>query len=178
MLLIMRCRLLSLLLLSLLSMNLWAGQKTLMVFGDSLSAAYGLDVREGWVSLLEQKMLKSHPHWQIVNLSISGETTSGGLSRLPAAIKKYQPDLILLELGANDGLRGTPLKAIKSNFERMLTLARKKDIDIIMFENASSSQLRGSVYPTVLHKLFMSWVSNLMLWYCLFFSRESPVTVN
>lgn len=131
-----RCRIASLVLLSLLSLNVWSSgpQKTLMVYGDSLSAAYGLNLEEGWVALLEQQLRKTHPHWQIINLSISGETTAGGLSRLPKALEQYQPDLILLELGANDGLRGTSLKSFKSNLESMLQLAQKQDIDVIMFE--------------------------------------------
>ena len=106
----------------------------MLVYGDSLSAAYGLDIKEGWVALLENKLAKTHPHWQIINLSISGETTAGGLSRLPRALEKYQPDLVLLELGANDGLRGTPLKPFKDNLDRMLALLQKQKIKVIMFE--------------------------------------------
>ena len=132
-----RGRIASLMLLSLLALNAWSApisQKTLMVYGDSLSAAYGLDIQDGWVALLEQKLRNTHPNWQIVNLSISGETTAGGLSRLPKALEQYQPDLILLELGANDGLRGTSLSRFKNNLESMLQLAQKQNIDVIMFE--------------------------------------------
>ena len=132
-----RFRITFLILLSLLALNVWPApttQKTLMVYGDSLSAAYGLDIKDGWVTLLEQRLRKTHPDWQIINLSISGETTAGGLSRLPKALEQHQPDLILLELGANDGLRGTSLKSFKSNLESMLQLAQKQNVDVIMFE--------------------------------------------
>lgn len=132
-----RCRIALLMLLSLLALNTWSAptaDKTLMVYGDSLSAAYGLDINDGWVALLEQKLHKTHPNWQVINLSISGETTAGGLSRLPKALEQYRPDLILLELGANDGLRGTSLTSFKSNLESMLQMAQKQNIDVIMFE--------------------------------------------
>ena len=132
-----RCRIASLVLLSLVALNAWSApipKKTLMIYGDSLSAAYGLEIKDGWVTLLKQKMSKTHPNWQVVNLSISGETTAGGLSRLPKALEQYRPNLILLELGANDGLRGTSLKSFKGNLEKMLQLAKNQKVDVIMFE--------------------------------------------
>ena len=92
-------------------------RKTLLVYGDSLSAAYGLEIQQGWVSLLQEKLKQTNPRWQVVNLSISGETTAGGLSRLSPALDEHQPDLMLLELGANDGLRGTSLSAMRNNLE-------------------------------------------------------------
>ena len=109
-------------------------QKTLLVYGDSLSAAYGLEIQQGWVSLLQEKLKQTKPHWQVVNLSISGETTAGGVSRLPAALERHRPDLMLLELGANDGLRGTSLNAMRSNLEEMLQQSQKKDVDVVLFE--------------------------------------------
>lgn len=119
---------------SLLSLNVWSSEKTLLVYGDSLSAAYGLDIHEGWVYLLTQRLLKTHPKWQVVNLSISGETTAGGLSRFPKALETHKPNLVLLQLGANDGLRGTSLGSMRTNLSQMLTLAQNKNIDVIMFE--------------------------------------------
>lgn len=118
----------------LLTFNASASEKTLMVYGDSLSAAYGLDINDGWVYLLEQKLKTSHPQWRVVNLSISGETTAGGLSRFPKAIEQHRPELVLLQLGANDGLRGTSLNSMKSNLEQMIVHAKDKNIEIIMFE--------------------------------------------
>lgn len=111
-----------------------AAGKTLLVYGDSLSAAYGIDLEKGWVALLTNKLRETHPQWQVVNLSISGETTSGGLSRLPEALEKHTPDLVLLELGANDGLRGTQLKSIRGNLTAMLTMITEKKIPILLFE--------------------------------------------
>lgn len=119
---------------SFLSHNAWSSEKTLLVYGDSLSAAYGLDIKDGWVYLLEQKLNDNHPQWRVVNLSISGETTAGGLSRFSKSLEQHQPELILLQLGANDGLRGTSLNSIKNNLEQMITQAKEKDIEIIMFE--------------------------------------------
>ena len=111
-----------------------ASSKTLLVYGDSLSAAYGIDIKKGWVSLLQEKLLQTKPDWKVVNLSISGETTAGGVSRLEQALKKHQPSLMLLELGANDGLRGTPLKSMKGNLEKMIVQAREKGVDVVLFE--------------------------------------------
>ena len=105
-----------------------------MVYGDSLSAAYGLDINDGWVYLLEQKLKDNHPQWRVINLSISGETTAGGLSRFPKSLEQHQPELILLQLGANDGLRGTALNSMKNNLEQMIVQAKEKNIDVIMFE--------------------------------------------
>ena len=119
---------------SLLALNAWPAEKTLMVYGDSLSAAYGLDINDGWVYLLEQRLKTNHPRWRVVNLSISGETTAGGLSRFPESIEQYRPELILLQLGANDGLRGTSLVSMKNNLEQMIVQAKNENIEVIMFE--------------------------------------------
>ncbi|MDX1351825.1 MAG: arylesterase [Thiomicrorhabdus sp.] len=94
---------------------------TLLVMGDSLSAAYGIDVEQGWVSLLQ----KHYPQVEVVNASISGETTSGGEQRLEALLQKYRPQVMLLELGANDALRGQDLNVIKSNLQRMIEACPK-----------------------------------------------------
>ncbi len=109
-------------------------KKTLLVFGDSLSAAYGMDSRKGWVNLLQEKMAESHPQWRVINASISGETTAGGHSRLPKALQNHSPDLVLLELGANDGLRGTPLQQIEKNIADMVQLTKQQGIDTLLFE--------------------------------------------
>jgi acyl-CoA thioesterase-1 len=96
-----------------------------MVFGDSLSAAYGLAPSQGWVALLAQRLEQSVPAWRVVNASVSGETTAGGLSRLPEDLKRHQPKVVLIALGANDGLRGQPIKAARANLEQMIRLARQ-----------------------------------------------------
>ena len=98
---------------------------TVMVFGDSLSAAYGLSAREGWVSLLAERLAKAHSPWKVVNASVSGETTAGGASRLPPELERHRPSIVLIELGANDALRGQPVAAIRANLERMIALVRR-----------------------------------------------------
>jgi acyl-CoA thioesterase-1 len=99
---------------------------TVMVLGDSLAAAYGLSsTDEGWVSLLAKRVARSHPAWQVANASLSGETTAGGLSRLPVELERHRPSVVLIELGANDALRGQPVAAIRANLERMVKLVRE-----------------------------------------------------
>ena len=100
-------------------------ERTLMVFGDSLSAAYGLSPREGWVSLLGERMEKARLPWKVTNASVSGETTAGGLRRLPEDLKRHKPSVVLIELGANDALRGQPVAAIRANLEKMIRIARQ-----------------------------------------------------
>ena len=89
--------------------NAVASDHTILVFGDSLSAAYGIRPEQGWVALLTQRLQGQGYGYQIVNASVSGETTSGGLQRLPRALQLHQPGIVVLELGANDALRGLPI---------------------------------------------------------------------
>ncbi|MFY9976262.1 MAG: arylesterase [Chromatiaceae bacterium] len=97
---------------------------TLLVLGDSLSAAYGLDTDEGWVSLLQRRLEGQGSSYQVVNGSISGETTAGGLSRLPGLLETHRPQVLVIALGANDGLRGFAFDTIRANLTRMIALAR------------------------------------------------------
>ena len=92
------------------------------MFGDSLSAAYGLAANQGWVHLLGERAAKLG--WQVANASISGETTAGGLRRLPEDLKRHKPSIVVIALGANDALRGLPVPAMRSNLEQMVRLAR------------------------------------------------------
>ncbi len=101
-----------------------AAPRTLLVFGDSLSAAYGLQASQGWVHLLGERIARSKLAWHVVNGSISGETTAGGLRRLPGDLKRHKPAVVVIALGANDALRGQPIAAIRSNLEQMIRLAR------------------------------------------------------
>lgn len=113
----------------------WAGSSpTILVFGDSLSAAYGMPRAEGWVALLGQRLeQRDYPH-RVVNLSISGETTEGGLRRLPAALREHAPALVLIELGANDALRGQSLDQMRANLSRMIEDARQAGARVLLFE--------------------------------------------
>ncbi len=98
----------------------------ILVFGDSLSAGYGLAAHEAWPDLLQQRLMHSPATatWRVVNASISGETSAGGLSRLPAVLAQHRPDIVILELGANDGLQGLSPAALRRNLARMLDLVR------------------------------------------------------
>ncbi|MCX4188961.1 arylesterase [Methylophaga sp. OBS3] len=98
--------------------------KTMLVLGDSLSAAYGIDNDAGWVNLLRQKLQSEAGDWQVVNASISGETTDGGLRRLPALLDKHNPGIVVIALGGNDGLRGFQPSAIKQRLADMIQLAQ------------------------------------------------------
>lgn len=98
-----------------------AAQNTLMVFGDSLSAAYGVQSEDAWVALLKERLdQEGLDQWQVVNASIGGETTDGGLRRLPRLLEENEPDIVVIELGGNDGLRGFPPNVIRRNLSRMI----------------------------------------------------------
>ena len=107
-----------------------ADSKTLLVWGDSLSAAYGIPVEKGWVSLLEKRLGQG---FKIVNGSISGETTQGGLSRLANALATHKPDYVILELGANDGLRGIPPQITKNNLQQMIEQIEQTQAKVVLF---------------------------------------------
>ena len=114
---------------SLFASNVYASTK-ILVWGDSLSAAYGIPVDKGWVSLLEIKLGNG---FDVVNGSISGETTQGGLTRLPAALTTHNPDFVFLILGANDGLRGIPPQITKNNLQRMIEQSKQVQAEVVLF---------------------------------------------
>jgi acyl-CoA thioesterase I len=109
-----------------------APAKTVLVFGDSLSAAYGLAASQGWVALTATRMTKTNPGWRVVNASISGETTSGGAARIDAELKRVRPRVVVIVLGANDGLRGLPLAQTKANLDRMIRAARTANARVLL----------------------------------------------
>ena len=110
----------------------YSAPKTVLVVGDSLSAEYGIARGSGWVALLEQKLKAQHIDARIVNASISGETTSGGRTRLPALLRQHKPNLVVLELGANDGLRGLPVNAAEDNLRSMIALAQQNHAKVLL----------------------------------------------
>lgn len=115
------------------AIGLPAAPRTLLVLGDSLSAAYNMPVESGWVHLLDDTLAERSPgEWRVINASISGETTSGGLSRLPAALVDHRPDLVIVALGANDGLRGLPLATVRANLARIMALSREAGAKVAM----------------------------------------------
>lgn len=99
---------------------------TILVLGDSISAGFGIPVQQGWVALLQTSLQQQVPGVTVHNASVSGETTAGGLTRLPALLQQHQPDLVIIELGGNDALRGMPLPMIEKNLATMITLAEKE----------------------------------------------------
>jgi acyl-CoA thioesterase I len=109
-----------------------AGPRTILVFGDSLSAAYGIRPEQGWVALLTQRLQSQGYGYQIVNASVSGETSDGGLERLPRALQLHQPGIVILELGANDGLRGLPVSETRANLARMVQLSQAAGARVLL----------------------------------------------
>ena len=110
----------------------FANEGTILVYGDSISAAYGMDQEQGWVSLLSERLDTEHPGYRVVNASVSGETTGGGLTRLPKSLSLHQPDVLVLELGGNDGLRGYPIEKIRGNLDAMIRQSKEAGTKILL----------------------------------------------
>jgi acyl-CoA thioesterase-1 len=106
--------------------------RSILVLGDSLSAAYGLEAKQGWVALLEQRLSTQGYGYEVVNASVSGETTDGGLARLPRALQLHHPDVVILELGGNDGLRGLPVAGTRANLAKMIELAQGAGAQVLL----------------------------------------------
>jgi len=110
----------------------YSAPKTILVLGDSLSAEYGIARGAGWVALLEQKLKAENIPARVVNASISGETTIGGRTRLPALLDQHKPNIVVIELGANDGLRGLPVASAEGNLRAMVDMAQKKNAKVML----------------------------------------------
>ncbi len=106
--------------------------KTILVFGDSLSAGYGIARDDSWVNLLQQQLKESHPQYEVVNASISGETTSGGVRRIGKALRQHQPEIVIVELGANDGLRGGAVSETEQNLNGIIEQAKKAKARVLL----------------------------------------------
>ena len=132
----------------------------ILVFGDSLSAGYGIPVEQGWVSLLQRRLKERGFAHQVVNASISGDTTGGGLSRLPAALERHRPALVILELGANDGLRGQPPMAMANNLGRMIELAQQAGARVLLDLDSTSDYVKELVYSFAPARFFLSTPDN------------------
>ena len=109
-----------------------ASNKTLLVLGDSLSAGYGVNLTQAWVSLLQKKLVQAKYPYQVINASVSGETSAGGLSRLQALLERHRPAIVVIELGANDGLRGLPIASMKANLKKMIALSQKAKARVLL----------------------------------------------
>jgi acyl-CoA thioesterase-1 len=129
---------------------------TILVFGDSISAAYGLEVKQGWVSLLQQKLDKTAPGKHVVvNGSLSGETTSGGRTRLPMLLQKHRPDVVIIELGGNDGLRGQSPALMAGNLRQMIADAKAAKANVILLGMKIPPNY-GKAYTQAFEKVFVT----------------------
>ena len=138
----------------LMSFYSWAQTSpVILVLGDSLSAEYGLARGTGWVHLLEQQLEKDKSSWTVFNASISGETSSGGMSRLPSLLTQKQPGIVMIELGANDALRGLPIAQTETNLRRMIQLSKKSGARVLLFGIQIPTNY-GQSYTTQFKKLY------------------------
>ncbi|MBA4382414.1 MAG: arylesterase [Sideroxydans sp.] len=120
------------LLMAALALSNSAHAKTILIFGDSLSAGYGIARNDSWGNLLQTSLQKTHPLYEVVNASISGETTSGGVRRIGKALNEHHPAVVILELGANDALRGTPLSETEKNLNGIILQAKKANAKVLL----------------------------------------------
>ncbi|MDN5483632.1 MAG: arylesterase [Pseudomonas sp.] len=118
--------------LALMCMAQNAAAGTVLIVGDSISAGFGLDTRKGWVALLEQRLKQEGFEDKVVNASISGDTSAGGLARLPAALATHKPDVVVIELGGNDGLRGQPPAQLQQNLASMIQQSRDSGAKVLL----------------------------------------------
>ncbi|MDP1636039.1 MAG: arylesterase [Gallionellaceae bacterium] len=106
--------------------------KNILVFGDSLSAGYGIAREDSWANLLQHELKDSHPQYEVVNASVSGETSAGGLRRIAKALQLHQPRIVIIELGANDGLRGTPISETEKNLGFIIMQSQKAGAKVLL----------------------------------------------
>jgi len=143
----------SLLIFILLAGTAQAGKQTILILGDSISAAYGMSVEQGWVALFGGQIAEQYPNVELVNASISGETSGGGLRRLPQLLASHKPQLVVVELGANDGLRGFPVKTLRHNLANITKLAREAGARVILVQMEIPPNY-GSKYTAAFHNSF------------------------
>lgn len=136
-----------------------AAGATLLVLGDSLSAEYGLPRGSGWVTLLGQRLDQTHPGWQVVNASISGETTSGGRARLPALLGKHHPRLVIIELGGNDALRGLSLQQTREHLQAMVQASLGAGAKVLLL-GMQMPPTMARIMPLDLPRCTVRWRSN------------------
>jgi acyl-CoA thioesterase-1 len=137
-----------------MSISSWAQVKpVILILGDSLSAEYGLPRGTGWVNQLEGQLTKDKSPWTVFNASISGETSSGGLSRLPALLSQKKPGIILIELGANDALRGLPVTQTDTNLRKMIQMSKKSGAKVLLCGIQIPSNY-GQTYTTQFKNLY------------------------
>jgi acyl-CoA thioesterase I len=130
-----------------------AAQQTILVFGDSLSAGYGIPRESAWATLLQQELQRTHPQYRVVNASISGETTLGGRQRINQALREHKPAIVILELGANDGLRGSPLSITEANLAYIIRQCKAAHARVLLVGMLLPPNF-GPDYTTRFRKLY------------------------
>lgn len=146
-----------------------AADHSILVLGDSLSAAYGIRPEQGWVALLEKRLRAQGYGYGLVNASVSGETSAGGLQRLPRALQLHHPDIVILELGANDGLRGLPVGSTRTNLQKMVQLCRAAGARVLLLGIKIPPNYGpryagefAAIYPQVAHEYHLPLVPFLL----------------
>jgi acyl-CoA thioesterase-1 len=124
-----------------------------LVLGDSLSAAYGIRLEQGWVALLQDRLESKGYGHRVVNASSSGETTGGALARLPRALERHRPAVVVIELGGNDGLRGLPIADVRANFEALIRASRDSGASVLLIGMRIPPNY-GATYTKAFHELF------------------------
>jgi len=127
--------------------------KTILVVGDSISAGYGIQRSDGWVALLQTRVVARHPPYTVVNASISGDTTAAGLARLPRALELHKPAIVVIELGGNDALRGYPVDRIEQNLGAMIDMAKRAGAAVLLLGMEIPPNY-GARYTQAFHALF------------------------
>lgn len=156
-------RILSVLIIALMSMPTSA--KSIVVLGDSISAGYGIEVSQGWVALLREQLQSHNPPYSVHNESISGDTTAGGLARINPALQRHQPNVVIIELGANDGLRGLAPTLIKSNLTELVNRAQKAGAKVLLLSmrippnyGKRYTDMFYDIYPALAKELKIAYV--------------------
>lgn len=128
--------------------------KTLLVVGDSLSAAFGIPTEQGWVHLLQQRLAEQNMHYRVINASVSGETTAGGRARFSPLLRRYSPTIVILELGANDGLRGSSLTDMQANLTEMIRQAQQAGAQVLLLGMRIPPNY-GKPYTEKFHQVYL-----------------------
>ena len=146
-----------------------AESPTVLIFGDSLSAGYGIDVDQSWATLLQSRLESVGYEHRVVNASISGETTEGGAARIDSALSEFSPELIILELGGNDGLRGFPPQRMKGNLEKIVARAKASGASVVLLGiriptnyGTRYTQAFEAVYRDVANDFDIEWIEFFM----------------
>lgn len=133
--------------------------RVILIIGDSLSAGFGLDAEQSWVALLRDQLTSEGYGYRVVNASISGDTTSGGLRRLPRALEQHDPDIVLVELGGNDGLRGTPIYVIRSNLTSIIKLSKASGAHVVL-AGMEMPPNYGATYTNAFSRIYRDLAEN------------------